>query len=278
MLSHRYLGGRQFLARQPETYVTNPSGAPRRAPGPAPAPRRASPARPRTYSAELVPLTAEPSGAGFSWMGVGFFLGILDPGKALPTPTRGRPLLLPPSELPRARRAGRVGAAGPGLPLGGAPRAVRRRRGAGSSPGFPLSPPQPPAPRLERTRRARTRAPLQLPGGKAPPPPLPGRSAQPSQGGTGGRGRAREQRAGPGKPRPTGLRRLPHPLGSAPTASPTANGGTPRRRLTRKYVTGARRAGLGAGSGVGSTAPSADVSRPGGPTGKGGRACWFPGE
>lgn len=41
------------------------------------------PATPGTHSAELVPLTAEPSGAGFSWMGVGFFLGILQPGKSL---------------------------------------------------------------------------------------------------------------------------------------------------------------------------------------------------
>lgn len=29
-----------------------------------------------THSAALVPFTAEPSGAGFSWMGVGFFLGM----------------------------------------------------------------------------------------------------------------------------------------------------------------------------------------------------------
>ena len=57
---------------------------------PRPGPPRPAP-DPKTYSAELVPLTAEPSGAGFSWMGVGFFLGILDPGKALPTP-RAAPL------------------------------------------------------------------------------------------------------------------------------------------------------------------------------------------
>lgn len=41
------------------------------------------PATPGTHSAELVPLTAEPSGVGFSWMGVGFFLGILQRGSSL---------------------------------------------------------------------------------------------------------------------------------------------------------------------------------------------------
>lgn len=69
--------------------MTNPSGAPRAAhtrlgsytPARASAARPGARRPPQTYSAELVPLTAEPSGAGFSWMGVGFFLGILDPGR-----------------------------------------------------------------------------------------------------------------------------------------------------------------------------------------------------
>lgn len=48
MLSHRYLGGRSFSPRQPETYVTNPSGAPRAAHSRlrSCAPAGASPARP----------------------------------------------------------------------------------------------------------------------------------------------------------------------------------------------------------------------------------------
>lgn len=92
-------------------------------------------ASPQTYSAELVPLTAEPSGAGFSWMGVGFFLGILDPGKALATPRGGRPLLLPPSELPRARRAGPNQGCGPGGCLRGT-RSARSRQGRVASGGL----------------------------------------------------------------------------------------------------------------------------------------------
>lgn len=71
-------------SRAPREAHTRLASAPRPGP-PQPAPH------PKTYSAELVPLTAEPSGAGFSWMGVGFFLGILDPGKALPT-LRAAPL------------------------------------------------------------------------------------------------------------------------------------------------------------------------------------------
>ena len=82
-------------ARRPETYVmTRAEPRARRTPDLASAPRPGPPQpapHPKTYSAELVPVTAEPSGAGFSWMGVGFFLGILEPGKALPT-LRAAPL------------------------------------------------------------------------------------------------------------------------------------------------------------------------------------------
>lgn len=100
---------------------------------------------PYTYSAELVPLTAEPSGAGFSWMGVGFFLGILNQGKALPTPRERRPLLLPPSALSRARRAGPIRSQGPGDCFGeGGSRTARSRQrreaGGGLTGPLPYSP------------------------------------------------------------------------------------------------------------------------------------------
>lgn len=61
------------------TSCSEPAGKSRLA-----APRLARP----THSAELVPFTAEPSGAGFSWMGVGFFLGILR-GDGVSAPNEG---------------------------------------------------------------------------------------------------------------------------------------------------------------------------------------------
>lgn len=133
------------------------------APDSALAPRPGPPQHPQTYSAELVPLTAEPSGAGFSWMGVGFFLGILDRAKALPTPRGGRPLLFPPSELPGARRAGPSQGHGPGAAFGGrAPRGPVGTEGAGGGLGRP--------PRLTLLVHSKPKG---FPAGAAPQPGIP---------------------------------------------------------------------------------------------------------
>ena len=232
----------------------DPSGAPRaahtrlgscaRAPA-SPARPRCSPP-PKTYSAELVPLTAEPSGAGFSWMGVGFFLGILDPGKALSTPRGGRPLLLPPSELPRARRAGPSQGRGPGGCLRGS-RPARSLQGRGASGGLGR-----PTPHLlgsqgieglprRRSTAARDSLPLSLsppvPGARgAPPrahhsaapatvresapPPLPcskrlGAVVPEGLEGGGGVGKAREGGSLAPRPRP-GQLRFPHSHSAPP--------------------------------------------------------------
>lgn len=212
------------------------------APDSALAPRPGPPQHPQTYSAELVPLTAEPSGAGFSWMGVGFFLGILDRAKALPTPRGGRPLLFPPSELPGARRAGPSQGHRPGAAFGGrAPRGPVGTEGAGGglgrppallswctanrrasppaqlrSPGFPPTLLQSTGPSRSRGAAARALQPCPATAGESAPP-LPPRSkrvraAVPERDWRAGEGRGR------GKPHlPTQEAAFStHPLGSAP--------------------------------------------------------------
>lgn len=240
-------------------------------------------------------------------MGVGFFLGILNPGKALPTPRGRRPLLLPPSALSRARHAGPIRSRGPGGCLrGGAPRTVpsaprswwRSRRtphptrpglGGQGTEGFPRRGSWQPGvpslfPSVNRTPRVRA-APPSAHQSLAPtttqestaaavaalltaPRSRPGRDKRRGRGGEGG---------SLAPPPHWAVAFSTHPLGSAPIASPTANGSKPQRQMTRKYVTGARRAALGAESGAGSTAPSADRRQRGRPTGKGkgSHASWF---
>lgn len=132
------------------------------------------------------------------------------------------------------------------------------------SPGFPPSLPTNQSLRLGRPSRACTKAQLQLlPEKVPPPPPCSQQLGEAALGGTGGRGRGGEGEASP-PTRDAALSTLP--LGSAPIASQTTNGGKPRRQMTRKYVTGARRTALGAGSVAGSKAPSIAPRLAGGPS------------
>lgn len=206
--------------------------------------------------------------------------------------------MLPPSELPHARRAGpsrgreprgclrearpawssqRQGAAGglwgpptlsPGARLGAQRiEGLPRRRSSAARDSLPLSLSQP-------VLQARSTPPQPCSSFSAESTAATGAALQPLGAAVPGREWRAEQGRERGKPRPStrAAALSTHPLGSAPIASPTANGSTPRRQMTRKYVTGARRAALGAGSGAGSTAPSAATRHSGGPTRKGGRA------
>lgn len=287
--------------------MTNSSGASaRRTPDSAPAAPRGPPppaalAATRTHSAELVPFTAEPSGAGFSWMGVGFFLGILNLGKALPTPRKKAAPLLPPSAESRARRAGPTGGRGlpsedgaprevPFAPRGGGgswdPRRTRpelgspRREGAESFPaGAVRQPGIPPSPSVNRglglgapqrakqarSHRRRGSAAASSPRSQSLGAAVPGRDCGAGEG-RGGGCLAPSPGHGP----------CHTPTRPRPLASPTANASKPPRQMTRKHVTGARRAALGAESGEGSTGPSAGRRQRGGPCGSGGGTSWLP--
>lgn len=224
-------------------------------------------------------------------------LGHSGPGKALLTPRGGRPLsCFLPLNCPTPAAQGQVGATGPGAAFGGrAPRGPFCAEGPLAVSGDP----RPTRPGLGLARKeskgfpggaARQRgipslfssvnrslgfdrhrhSPAPASAWKVQPPPAP---SPPLRAAVPGREWRAEEGRGRGKPRPsTRTAAFPtHPLGSAPFAAPAANGSTPRRQMTRKYVTGARRTALGAESGSGSTAPSAAPRHLGRTTGKGGR-------
>lgn len=163
------------------------------------------PATPGTHSAELVPLTAEPSGVGFSWMGVGFFLGILPRGTSLQlsgeraAASRFLPRLCPESGRLYQRRArGTLRPTHAGNPLRalGGPGLFRLSARVLGAPATPL-----------RTPRSSATAPA--PGKVQPRPPphsKPRRTDVP----------VRDWRAGEGR----GTRQAPPPLGCGASLTP----------------------------------------------------------
>jgi hypothetical protein len=237
-------------------------------------PARSPPSQ--TYSAELVPLTAEPSGAGFSWMGVGFFLGILHREGA--SNSEGRAALLASSlgAAPRPPRGTKSGPRALGLPLGGAPRTVRQRLGpaAISEDPCPIRPPLGARGAKGLLRRrgaerdgagcARSGFPPSFPQSvsrMAPPrahyspAPIPARESAAAAAarttavrsrlweGPEGGGGVGNREASP----PPGCGALLSPTRLRPHCPPAANGSKALRQMTRKYVTGARPADLGRG-------------------------------
>lgn len=265
MLSHRYLGGRSSSRPAARDVRDDPGRAPREAHTRLGfcTPARASPARPppQDLLRRAGPVNRGAVRGRVQLDGRRLLLGHFGARKGAPN-SEGGPSSFLPLSCPAPASRGQVRAASPKAAFGG--RALRgpvRAKGpvavwgnprptcsvhrepkgfparAARQPGIPCR-----SPSVNRSPGARTTTLIQPQPGKVRRRHcrVPSGSAQQSQRRTGGRGRVGGG-LGTGEASPPQFQEAAfstRPPGSAPIASLTANESTPRRQMTRKYVTG----------------------------------------